>query len=196
MMTEKKTTETKGAKAPPATKEAGMAKEKETGAGQAASPAATPAAKAPAGVAKRVAGEGNTVRVHYKGTLSDGSVFDTSEGREPISFTIGGRQVVPGFESAVRGMKVGDKKTVSIKPSEAYGDRNPQLIQKVPVSVMKQSGITPEKGMVLGLRHPQHPEMQLPATIVEVGEKEVSLDLNHPLAGKDLTFEVELVSVD
>jgi peptidylprolyl isomerase len=151
---------------------------------------------APRSAAQSTASDGSTVRVHYKGTLADGSVFDTSEGREPISFTIGGRQVVPGFENAVRGMKVGDKKSVNVKPAEAYGDRNPQLIQKVPVSVMKQSGIEPQKGMVLGLRHPQHPEMQLPATIVGVEEEFVVLDLNHPLAGKELTFEVELVGVD
>ena len=181
MMAEKKTKETKAVKAP-------AAKE--------AKPTAAPAAKTPAGVATRVATDGHIVKVHYKGTLKDGTVFDSSEGRDPISFTLGGHQVVPGFEDAVRGMRVGEKKSVTVPPAQAYGDQNQQLFQKVPLAALKESGITPEKGMVLGLRHPQRPEMQIPATIISVDEEFVIIDLNHPLAGKELTFEVELVSVE
>jgi FKBP-type peptidyl-prolyl cis-trans isomerase 2 len=143
-----------------------------------------------------VAEKGKKVTVHYKGTLEDGSVFDSSEGKDPISFEIGGKQVVPGFENAVEGMKVGEKKSVTLEPKDAYGDPNPQLKQEVPMDALKQSGITPEEGMVLGIQHPQMPGQQLPAKIVEVKEETVLMDLNHPLAGKKLTFDVELVSVE
>ena len=183
-MAEKKTKETKSAKTPAGTTET-------------KAPATTPTkTKPPIAVAKRVATNGSIVTVHYKGLLKDGTVFDSSEGRDPITFTLGGHQVVPGFEDAVRGMKTGEKKTVTIPPAKAYGDKNPGLIQKVPVAAIKESGITPEKGMVLGLRHPQRPETQLPATIIAVDEEYVVLDLNHPLAGKELTFEVELVNIE
>ncbi len=142
------------------------------------------------------AADGMTVKVHYKGTLKDGSVFDSSEGREPIAFKLGEHQVVPGFENAVSGMKVGEKKTVTLASKDAYGDHNPKMIQEVPLEAVKKAGITPEPGMVLGLQHPQQPGMQLPAKVVEVAGDKVKLDLNHPLAGKELTFELELVSAE
>lgn len=143
-----------------------------------------------------VAEEGKKVKVNYKGTLEDGSVFDSSEGKDPIEFEIGGKQVVPGFENAVKGMKVGEKKSVTLEPKDAYGDQNPQLIQDVPMDALKQSGIKPEVGMVLGIQHPKMPGQQLPAKIMEVGKETVKMDLNHPLAGKTLTFNVELLSVE
>jgi peptidylprolyl isomerase len=143
-----------------------------------------------------VAGDGSKVTVHYTGTFADGTVFDSSEGREPLPFTIGGRQVVRGFEQAVSGMKVGEKKKVTLAPKDAYGDRNPQMVQEVPIEAVTKAGITPEKGMMLVLSHPQQPGMQLPAQIVDVTEKTVKIDLNHPLAGKELCFKIELVNVE
>jgi len=147
-------------------------------------------------VNKDGAKDGDKVLVHYTGTFSDGKVFDSSAGREPLPFTLGAHQVVPGFENAVRGMKAGEKKKVTIPSKEAYGDHNPKLIQEVPIDAVKASGITPQKGMVLGLTHPMQPGQQIPAMIVDVTETAVKLDLNHPLAGKDLTFEVELIKID
>ncbi len=147
-------------------------------------------------MAEKVAEAGTTVKVHYKGTLEDGEVFDSSEGKDPIQFEVGKQQVVPGFEKAVEGMKVGEKKEITLQPAEAYGEPKEELVQEVPMDAMKQSNITPEVGMVLGITHPQAPGQQMPAKVVEVGEETVKLDLNHPLAGKALTFELELVSVE
>ncbi len=138
--------------------------------------------------------EGDKVKIHYKGTFEDGEVFDSSDGREPIEFTIGEHRVVPGFENAVVGMKVGDKKQIKLEPKDAYGEPYPEMIQDVPIEVLTQSGIKPEKGLVLGVSPPQAPGQQLRAKIVEVGERTVKLDMNHPLAGKTLNFELERVA--
>jgi len=143
---------------------------------------------------KAAAKEGDKVKIHYTGTFENGEVFDSSEGREPIGFTIGEHHVVPGFEQAIVGMKVGEKKSVTLEPKEAYGEPHPELVQDVPLEAMTQSGITPEKGMVLGVSHPQAPGQQLPAKVLDVGEKTVKLDMNHPLAGKKLRFELERVA--
>lgn len=182
-----------------------MAKEGKKGA--AAKPAAAGAVKAvkvaaPEGRAPTggrstggTAQDGQKVKVHYTGKLDDGSVFDSSAGREPLEFTLGAHQVVPGFEDAVTGMSVGEKKTVTLEKDDAYGDPHPELIQEIPIEMITQAGIEPKEGMVLGMQHPQMPGQHLPARIVAVSEKMVKLDLNHPLAGKRLTFEIELVSV-
>ncbi|MBR9693182.1 peptidylprolyl isomerase [Candidatus Woesearchaeota archaeon] len=137
--------------------------------------------------------EGDTVKIHYKGTFEDGEVFDTSEGKDPLQFKIGEHQVVPGFENAVIGMKKGAKKSVTIKPKEAYGEPRAELVQEVPLEHVKQAGIEPKEGMVLGIQHPQMPGKQLPAKVVSIGKETVKLDLNHPLAGKTLKFDIELV---
>ncbi len=147
-------------------------------------------------MSKDAAKDGDTVHVHYKGTFADGQVFDSSEGREPLTFTLGEHRVVPGFENAIRGMKAGEKKQAILTPKDAYGDHNPMMVQEVPLDAVKAAGITPEKGMVLALSHPSQPGMQLPAKIVDVTEKTVKLDLNHPLAGKELRFDVELVRIE
>ncbi len=147
-------------------------------------------------MAEKTAKDGSKVKVHYKGTLEDGNVFDSSEGKDPIQFELGKKMVVPGFEAAITGMKVGEKKTVTLEPKDAYGDPNPQMMQEVPLEAVKQAGIEPKEGMVLGLSHPQAPGQQMPARVLEVGKDTVKLDLNHPLAGKKLTFEVELVDVE
>ncbi|MBU4555747.1 MAG: peptidylprolyl isomerase [Actinobacteria bacterium] len=134
--------------------------------------------------------EGTTVRVHYRGTLNDGAEFDSSEGRDPLEFTLGASQVIPGFESAVVDLTPGDQVTVTIEAENAYGPRLDDAMQNVPVSAFWE---TPEPGMVVQLVAPDG--SQLAATVVEVGEEEALLDFNHPLAGQALTFDITLVEV-
>lgn len=134
---------------------------------------------------------GDKVRVHYKGTLEDGSMFDSSEGRDPLEFVVGAGHVIPGFDSAVSGLEIGSSATVTIPAADAYGDKIDELVQAVPMEFFR--GEVPQVGWVLQLASPDG--QQLTATVVEVGEEEAVLDLNHPLAGKDLTFEIELVEI-
>ncbi|WP_422047823.1 FKBP-type peptidyl-prolyl cis-trans isomerase [Shimia sp.] len=136
---------------------------------------------------------GDTVRIHYTGTLSDGSVFDSSEGRDPLEFTLGSGQVIAGFDSAVDGMSVGDKKVAEIPADQAYGPRNDEAVQDVP-----REQIPAEIPLEIGLQlQMQSPTGQVvPVTVVEITEEIVKLDANHMLAGKDLTFAIELVSIN
>lgn len=133
---------------------------------------------------------GDTVRVHYEGRLEDGSVFDSSEGGDPLEFKVGAGEVIPGFDEAVRDMGVGDKKTVEIKAGEAYGERRDQLVAQMPREQMNLEQ-APEEGMSLLMQLPDG--NQIPVTVTEVTDAHVTLDANHPLAGHDLTFDVELV---
>lgn len=139
------------------------------------------------------ADEGSTVKVHYTGTLDSGETFDSSAGKEPIEFTVGEKQVIPGFEDAVRGMKVGEKKTVTLEKDAAYGESDPSLVQKVPKEAFGE--VTPEVGMQLALQHPQAPQ-PIPVRVVKVEGDGVTIDMNHPLAGQKLNFELELVEVN
>jgi peptidylprolyl isomerase len=139
-----------------------------------------------------VARNGDTVQVHYTGKLADGTVFDSSVGREPLEFTLGAGQVIPGFEKAVLGMKVGEKKTVTIPADEAYGPRRDELAAEVPREKLP-SGTTPAVGQQLLMREPDGSEIVV--TITEISDDTVTIDANHPLAGKDLTFEIELVKI-
>jgi peptidylprolyl isomerase len=134
---------------------------------------------------------GDTVRVHYTGTLDDGTQFDSSRGREPLEFTLGGGQMIPGFEKAVDGMAVGDSKTINIPATEAYGERHDQMVQEVPREHMPDE-IELEVGMQLQAEGPAGPVI---VTVTALGEENVTLDGNHPLAGKDLTFDLELVAI-
>lgn len=134
---------------------------------------------------------GDTVRIHYTGTLQDGSVFDSSEGREPLVFTIGEQQVIPGFESAVTGMEVGARKTVTIPADEAYGPRREDMMLAIPRDQVPPH-INPEVGEQLQVGQGGE---QFLVTVASVDEREVVLDGNHPLAGKDLTFALELVGI-
>lgn len=134
---------------------------------------------------------GQQVKVHYTGTLDDGSQFDSSEGRDPLTFAIGGGQVIPGFEAAVREMEVGETKSVTIPCAEAYGSVRPEMIATIPSTDFPDT-ITPEVGMVLQMQTEQGP---LPLTVREVNDEGVTVDGNHPLAGKDLTFALTLVEV-
>lgn len=135
---------------------------------------------------------GDTVRIHYRGTLDDGSEFDSSAGRDPLEFTVGGGQVIPGFENAVAGMAVGESKTVTIPPEEAYGQKNPGMVHEVPRGEIPDN-IPLHPGAMLSASDGQGQQMQL--TVVEAGEETVKLDANHPLAGKELTFELTLDSI-
>jgi peptidylprolyl isomerase len=138
-----------------------------------------------------MAENGSTVCVHYTGSLDDGSVFDSSEGREPLEFVLGEGNVIPGFEQALGDMEVGDKKTVKIPCAQAYGEVDDNMMMAVPREQVPPE-ITPEVGMMLQVSTPQGP---MPVRIGKVTEESIMLDANHPLAGKDLTFEIELVEV-
>ncbi len=145
------------------------------------------------GVNKMVVEDGNKVKLEYKGTLDDGTVFDSSEAHgEPLEFEMGAGQVIPGFEDAVKGMEKGEEKTFKLKPDEAYGDHNPELIKVVPRDQMPADQ-EPEAGMMLIMELPNG--AKLPAVITEVTDESVTIDLNHPLAGKILTFEIKIVDV-
>jgi peptidylprolyl isomerase len=135
---------------------------------------------------------GDTVRIHYTGTLTDGTVFDSSEGRDPLEFTVGSGQVIKGMDAGMEGMAVGEKKTLNIPCLEAYGPINPAARQSIP-----REGIPADIPLEIGTQlQMQSPDGQvLPVTVVEVDDETVTLDANHFLAGKDLVFEVELVSI-
>ena len=135
---------------------------------------------------------GDTVRVHYTGTLEDGTVFDSSSGRDPLEFTLGTGGVIPGFENAVVGMNPGDKISTTIPAQDAYGPRMEEMVLVVPKDQLPE-GFDPQVGQQLGLQHPSG-EM-IPVTITNVTDDQVTLDANHPLAGQDLTFAIELVEI-
>ncbi len=138
-----------------------------------------------------VAKPGDTVRVHYKGTLTDGTAFDSSAEGEPFEFTIGGKSVIPGFQEAIVGMEVGDTKVISIQPEKAYGPHTEDAIV-----VMKRSQLPaepePQPGMTLKGETPSGP---ITFVVLSVDGEEVKLDGNHPLAGKELHYELTVVSV-
>jgi FKBP-type peptidyl-prolyl cis-trans isomerase 2 len=133
---------------------------------------------------------GQTVRVHYTGTLSDGSEFDSSSGGAPLEYEMGSGQVIPGFDDAVAALEVGEKTTVTIPACEAYGERMDDGRQEFPLEAFPQP---PEVGWMVELSSEDGQRMA--AMIAEVGEETAVLDFNHPLAGEDLTFEIELVEV-
>ena len=135
---------------------------------------------------------GDTVQIHYTGTLDDGTQFDSSEGRDPLEFTVGSGQVIPGFDKAVEGMAVGDQKKVRIEAEDAYGEPSDQMIQEVPKSALPDD-LEPKEGMGLQARGQDGRVINL--TVTEVGDETITVDGNHPLAGKPLTFDIELVSI-
>jgi len=135
---------------------------------------------------------GDVVRVHYTGTLEDGSQFDSSVGRAPLEFTVGAGQMIAGFDAGVVGMAVGEKKTILIDPDHGYGQKDPSAIIEFPSSNIPE-GMTVEVGMKLNLQN-QYGQ-PVPVVVMEVREEVIIMDANHFLAGKDLTFEVELVEI-
>lgn len=134
---------------------------------------------------------GDTVKVHYTGSLPDGTVFDSSREREPLEFVMGRKMLIPGFEAAVMGKDVGDRVTAHIPPDQGYGNADPELVFDVDRANVPAE-ITPEVGMRLQL---SSEEGTMDVTVTEVGEDTVTLDANHPLAGKTLTFDIEVISV-
>lgn len=135
---------------------------------------------------------GDTVRIHYTGKLDDGTEFDSSAGRDPLEFALGSGQVIPGFDTAVTGMTVGDSKSVSIAPDEAYGERHEQLIQDVPKDALSDD-VELAVGMQLQSQSPDGQVMQF--IVTAVASETFTVDANHPLAGQTLNFDIELVEI-
>ena len=135
---------------------------------------------------------GDKVKVHYHGKLTTGETFDSSAGREPLEFEVGSGMVIKGFDDGVTGMAVGDKKTINIPFDEAYGPRNPEMVIDMPKERFPED-MEVEVGMPLVMSDGQGQQFQV--TIVEIKETSVILDANHPLAGKDLVFDLELVEI-
>ncbi|GFM37219.1 FKBP-type peptidyl-prolyl cis-trans isomerase [Desulfovibrio psychrotolerans] len=135
--------------------------------------------------------DGDSVKVHYTGTLSDGTVFDSSRDGEPLEFTLGSGMLIPGFEAAVIGMSVGDATKVSIAPENAYGSVNEELVLDIPRSQVPPH-ISPEVGMMLQL---QTDDGMMEVVITSVTDDAIVLDANHPLAGQELTFEIEVMEI-
>jgi FKBP-type peptidyl-prolyl cis-trans isomerase 2 len=135
--------------------------------------------------------KGDTVKVHYTGRLDETTVFDSSSDRDPIEFKIGDGNLISGFENAVEGMKVGDKVTVNIPPEEAYGPYRKELVQDVDKKQFPEN-VVPEIGRQLQITQG---EQQMIVTITGIQNEIVTLDANHPLAGKELIFDLELVEI-
>ena len=136
--------------------------------------------------------EGDTVKVHYTGKVSDGTVFDSSKEREPLEFTVGEGKLIPGFEKAVVGMNPGDTTTVNIPTEEAYGEKRDDMVVDVERNQIPDD-IDPEVGQQLQIQ--QKDGGAIPVVITNVTDESVKLDANHPLAGQELTFEIEVVEV-
>lgn len=137
--------------------------------------------------------KGDKVKIEYTGKLKDGKVFDTSEGKGPLSFEIGAKQVIPGFENNVEGMKKGEEKEFTLSADEAYGPVRAELSQEVPRDKLPPEP-EPQEGMMLLMKAPTG--QQIPARITKVADGKVTIDLNHPLAGRELTFTVKVVGVN
>ena len=135
---------------------------------------------------------GDTVRIHYTGTLADGSTLDSSAGRDPLEFTVGSGQIIPGLDIAMPGMAVGDKKVVEVPCAQAYGEADPNARQAVPRAEIP-ADIPLDLGTQLQVQTPTGQVMQV--VVAEVTDTEVTLDANHPLAGRDLTFAIELMDI-
>jgi len=136
--------------------------------------------------------KGNTIKVDYTGSFEDGEVFDASEKHgEPLEFKAGEGMVVPGFDAAVIGMEVGEEKSVTLKPEEAYGEKHPNAVQIVPKDKFPAEA---KEGMMIGVPLPNG--QQIPAKITKIDDKEVTIDMNHPMAGKVLVFKIKIVSIE
>tara|TARA_Y100000310_G_scaffold338405_1_gene427970 strand:- start:2265 stop:2759 length:495 start_codon:yes stop_codon:yes gene_type:complete len=137
--------------------------------------------------------KGDKVKVEYTGKFSDGEVFDKSEGRGPLKFEVGAGQVVPGFDKNIEGMEKDGEKTFTLKPEEAYGEIRAEMVQEVPREKLPADP-EPEVGMMLVMKAPTG--QQIPAKITKVEDGKVTIDINHPLAGKELTFTVKVVGIN
>lgn len=139
-----------------------------------------------------VATKGNTVKVHYTGKLNDGTVFDSSENREPLEFVLGDGNMIKGFDTAVQGMQLGDNISVTIPSEEAYGEKRDDMMVDVPIEQVP-ADIKPEIGMDLSIQNQEGQPM--PVKVVGVDDQKITLDANHPLAGQDLLFDIKLVEI-
>ena len=135
---------------------------------------------------------GQKVKIHYTGTLDDGSQFDSSAGRDPLEFEMGTGMVIPGFEKGVEGMEIGEKKTIHIPAEEAYGERREDMIMQFERSQLPE-GLEPAVGMGLQMQGPEG--QPVPVTVTAMDEENITIDANHQLAGQNLNFELELVEV-
>lgn len=135
---------------------------------------------------------GDKVQVHYHGRLKDGTTFDSSSGRDPLEFEVGTGMVIRGFDAGVMGMKVGDKKTIEIPVEDAYGPKDPNMLVEFPKDQFP-ADLKPEEGMQLNMTNGQG--QVIPVVVTEVKTDSVLLDANHPLAGEDLIFDIELVAI-
>lgn len=135
---------------------------------------------------------GKFVSVNYTGTLENGEQFDSSEGRPPLEFKVGAGQMIKGFEAAVMGMALNEKKTITLAPKEAYGDRDDKQMHEFPRDQVP-ADIDPQVGQTLALTSPQG--QQIPARIAAVDQEKITFDLNHPLAGETLNFDIEVVGI-
>ncbi len=134
----------------------------------------------------------DNVKVHYTGKLTSGEVFDSSEGREPLAFTVGGGQMIKGFDDAVDGMELNEKKTVTIEAKDAYGEHKNELIQQIPKSNLPED-MQPEIGQKLIATNDLGHQTQV--SVIDVTAEDITIDANHDLAGKDLVFDIELVEI-
>ncbi|VGO19839.1 FKBP-type peptidyl-prolyl cis-trans isomerase [Pontiella sulfatireligans] len=136
---------------------------------------------------------GQKVKIHYTGTLDDGNQFDSSAGRDPLEFEMGAGMVIPGFETGVKDMAVGEKKSIHIPATEAYGEKRDEMVMEFEKSQLPE-GLEPKAGMGLQMQGPQG--QPVPVQITAVAEETITIDANHPLAGQNLNFELELVEVN
>ena len=137
--------------------------------------------------------EGDNISLHYTGTLDDGTVFDSSDGREPLSFTVGSGEVIQGFDEGVRGMEVGETRDIQIPPDQAYGEYYDELVRVVPRQAFPEE-MTPAIGMTLELELPSG--QSLPVRIIDIEGDEITLDANHLLAGETLNFKIHIVNIN
>lgn len=136
--------------------------------------------------------KGSKVKLEYEGTFDDGSVFDSSKGpdKKPLEFVVGNNQIIPGLEKAITGLQKGEEKTIKIDPKDAYGDHNPELVKQVPRNQVPE-GV--QAGMFLGVKLPNGQQMII--KVVTVTNETVTIDLNHPLAGKTLNFKIKVLDI-
>jgi len=137
--------------------------------------------------------EGDNISLHYTGTLDDGTVFDSSDGREPLSFTVGSGEVIQGFDEGVRGMEAGETRDIQIPPEQAYGEYYEELVRVVPRQAFPE-GMMPAVGMTLELELPSG--QSLPVRIIDIEDDEITLDANHLLAGETLNFKIHIVNIN
>ena len=142
---------------------------------------------------KALVKRGDKVKVHYTGSLNDGTIFDKSKEEEPLEFTVGSGQIIPGFDRAVEGMKLNGEKKVTVKPEDAYGKRDETEIKEFPKNSLPEN-FKPEKGMVIKLQ--DQTGRAIPGTVTNITENNITIDLNHPLAGKDLAFDIKVVNIE